>query len=129
MARRRRDLHQRKTPTEGPRRYTVTPTCEEPSLCTAACDKSFLAGATRGSPKAPAAGADAAANVPVIVRPALGSLGEGIAIYPNRSAASDRPGVATRYLTNPLTVDGRKVDLRLYLFVDFPNAYVRRVFL
>ncbi|KNC49121.1 uncharacterized protein AMSG_05091 [Thecamonas trahens ATCC 50062] len=54
-----------------------------------------------------------------IYKPSSGACGRGIAVLDSlaKVPALDKPAVVQAYLDNPLLVDGRKFDLRLYVVV------------
>jgi len=51
-----------------------------------------------------------------LIKPGVGSLGNGIKILTNFSDLYDR-GVITKYIHNPLLLNGKKFDLRLYVLI------------
>lgn len=79
-----------------------------------------------------------------ILKPSKGYGGNGLAVWPSQGALdattarflgrgnacpADKPSVAQRYLREPLLLDGRKWDLRMYAVlarVDPPVAYYAR---
>ena len=51
-----------------------------------------------------------------LIKPADGMIGKGIKILTNFSDLYDR-GVVTKYIHNPLLLNGKKFDLRLYVLI------------
>ena len=120
----------RMTQMHGQRNFSFMPECYvwpgERELVLEALKKNRLAKneASLGSPTRLKSHKNANVEVPWIVKPAGSCQGKGISIITSadqlpkhRHGANDENWVVEKYISNPLLLEGRKCDLRIYVAV------------
>ena len=65
-----------------------------------------------------------------LTKPVFGFSGQGIKLYNGRGAIPNKPSIIQKYIENPLLIDGRKFDIRMFVLTSdnvkmYPDGFAR----